>query len=292
MKICLRCGQRFKLDAWLCPNCGWAPEVHNGYISFLPDIAETSTGFDVKYFSQLAKIEEGNFWFRSRNRLILWVLNRNFPTARNFLEIGCGTGFVLSGIHKEFPDMSLSGSDIFCEGLDYAKTRVPSATFLQIDARRIPFEEEFDIIGAFDILEHIEEDTLVLKQMFNAVKKKGGVILTVPQHKWLWSAQDEIAFHRRRYSRIELEKKMRDAGFQIVFRTSFLSLLLPAMVLSRFRSHFLSYSNKPNNAIRELQINPIINRIFEKICNIERSILKKGISLPAGGSLLCVGRKD
>ena len=64
-----------------------------------------------------------------------------------------------------------------------------------MDARRIPFEDEFDVIGAFDVLEHIKEDEQVLVQMHRAVKSGGGIMLTVPQHMFLWSEQDVQAHH-------------------------------------------------------------------------------------------------
>ena len=107
MKVCLACGQRFEADDWRCPGCGQSPELHNGYFAFSPDLAETSDGFSAEYFTQLAKLEAGHFWFRSRNRLLIWALRRYFPHASSFLEIGCGTGFVLSGIRQEFPELML-----------------------------------------------------------------------------------------------------------------------------------------------------------------------------------------
>jgi SAM-dependent methyltransferase len=107
-----------------------------------------------------------------QERLIHWVLRHYFPQARNFLEIGCGTGFVLLGIQNAFPGLSLSGSELFGEGLTYAHDRLPHVPLFQMDARRIPFEDEFDVIGAFDVLEHIQEDENVLFQMAQATKKE------------------------------------------------------------------------------------------------------------------------
>ena len=61
-------------------------------------------------FSRLASLKAGHWWFRSRNRLILWVLERVIQKPfKDFLEIGCGTGFVLEGISRAFPYARLSG---------------------------------------------------------------------------------------------------------------------------------------------------------------------------------------
>jgi SAM-dependent methyltransferase len=292
MKYCLACSQSFTSKEWVCPHCNWKPSRCNDYIFFAPEFMDVGEGFDVDYFAQLAGIEGKNFWFKSRNKIIIWLLHRFFSCAESIFEIGCGTGFVLSGINKEFPSTRLFGSDIFIQGLDFAKRRVPKAIFYQMDARKIPFEDEFDIVGAFDILEHIEEDELVLFRIFKSLKRKGGIILTLPQYKWLWSPQDEQAHHKRRYTRIELINKMEGAGFKVIFITSYISLMFPLMVIDRFFARFIAFSTTRNHdAIKAISINPLMNRILELICNLEIFFLKKGLTFPMGGSLICIGVK-
>jgi len=158
-----------------------------------------------------------------------------------------------------------------------------------MDARQIPFEMEFDVIGAFDVLEHIDEDDVVLQQMFQAIKPGGGVILTVPQHRFLWSIVDEYSFHKRRYTRKKLIKKVKDAGFQVVYATSFVSFLLPLMLLSRIRRQKTRDNFDP---VAELKINFCLNMIFENTLEIERAFIKFGFSFPAGGSLLMIAKRN
>lgn len=246
-------------------------------------------GFKAHYFKELAELEAGNFWFSARNKLILWALHKYSPELQSFLEIGCGTGFVISAISKRFPEVRLAGSEYLEEGLVYARQRVPGAEFTQMDARRIPYESELDAIGAFDVLEHIEEDEAVLQQIYKALKPGGFVFITVPQHRWLWSAVDEYACHVRRYGANELHEKVCTAGFVIIRSTSFVSTLLPAMYLSR-----LLQRNKTDvsmAAMAELRINPILNKIFEWLLNFELVLIRVGISLPVGGSRLLVACK-
>ncbi|MEO0273363.1 MAG: class I SAM-dependent methyltransferase [candidate division WOR-3 bacterium] len=179
MKKCLNCNSQFHSQNWHCPACGYTPPFLEGHISFAPELAAACEGFDASAFPILAQLEAKNFWFRSRNRLIIYAIKHYFPQAQTFLEIGCGTGFVLQGIEKNLPHLTCSGSEIFSKGLEFANQRLSKTTLFQMDARKIPFIEEFDIIGAFDVLEHIEQDYEVLEQMYQATKIGGGIILTV-----------------------------------------------------------------------------------------------------------------
>lgn len=289
MKVCLSCKERFQAQGWRCPACGESPQKKNGFLSFSPELAKQNQGFGADFFKELARLEAANFWFKTRNRLLVWALRRYFPNASNFLEVGCGTGFVLLGMRRNFPELRLSGSEIFDEGLTFAQERLPDISLFQMDAREIPFENEFDVIGAFDVLEHIEEDTAVLLQIFKATKPGGGAVLTVPQHRFLWSIVDDLSFHKRRYERGELLEKVRQAGFTVLRVTSFVSFLLPAMLVTRLRKR----RPQPGfDLYAELKINRHLNAVFEKVIRTELSFIKAGFSFPAGGSLLVVARRD
>ena len=287
MKVCLVCRHRFQAPAWACPACGRSPAVRGRYPAFAPDETEAVDSYDAACFSRLAALEAGNFWFEARNRLLVWALRRYFHTARSFLEIGCGTGFVLAGIRRAFPALALAGAEIFSEGLAHAGERAPGAALFQMDARRMPFEEEFDVVGAFDVLEHIEQDVAVLSEMFRAVRPGGGIMLTVPQHPFLWSRVDEHARHKRRYTRGELIGKVRGAGFEIARATSFVSLLLPAMAISRIAAG----TARRSDPLPELGMGPRMNAALTRVLAVERTLIERGVSFPAGGSLLVVARK-
>jgi len=206
---------------------------------------------------------------------------------KNFLEIGCGTGFVLSGVASAFPEVRLSASEIDSAGLPFVRQRAQNANIFQMDARRIPFREEFDLIGAFDVIEHIEEDEEVLNQIYNACKPGGGVIITVPQHPRLWSEVDVFSHHKRRYTKKELVNKIQKSGFEIIETISFVSLLLPMMFLSRLKN----VSKKDFDPMREFSMSHFLNRTLEKIMDFERILIQAGLGFPGGGSLLCVGKK-
>jgi len=284
MKICLGCGQRYQQENWRCPVCGWIPPQCLGFISFAPDIVAREVGFKSELFERLRTAEERHFWFRSRNSLLAWSLQTYFPNALSFLEIGCGSGTVLLRLRATFPGLKLVGGDALYEGLALGR-RIPGVTLFQMDARCIPFENEFDVIGAFDLLEHIEEDETVLRQMYRATKSGGGILVTVPQHKWLWRPWDVLSGHRRRYFRNELVQRMEQAGFCIIRCTSFVSFLLPLILLVRL------FEEKTRDPVKELKINPLLSAFLEKALTLERLLIRFGISFPAGASLLIIAFK-
>ena len=206
------------------------------------------------------------------------------------MEVGCGTGFVLEGISHALPSMQLVGSEIFPEGLAFAAERIDGgAKFLQMDARQIPYVAEFDIIGAFDVIEHIQEDEVVLQQMHQALKPHGLFTLTVPQHPSLWSPVDEYSCHVRRYTARGLHEKVSRAGFEIIRSTSFVTTLLPLMFLSRLLQRGKGIENL--DAASELKINPVLNRFLEYCLYFEVLLIRFGVSFPVGGSRLVVARK-
>jgi SAM-dependent methyltransferase len=289
MKRCLSCNARYASSTSNCPNCGFVPALVDGFDSYAPDLAHDGGGFKSDYFSELARLEDANFWFRSRNKLLMWAIEKYCPNFQSLLEIGCGTGYVLTGVSKRFPRATLYGSEIFIAGLGFAATRLPSAKFMQMDARNLPFVNEFDVIGAFDVLEHIKEDEKVLSQMYAALKPEGLMLLTVPQHAWLWSSVDEYAYHERRYADSDLRRKIEAAGFRVIRSTSFVTTLLPAMMISRFLQQ--KVSNQKFDAAAELKISPWLNYLFEKMLGAEVAMIRCGVNLPFGGSRLIVARK-
>ena len=284
MKVCFACGARFASEGWKCRECGHAPAA-NGFVRFTED--EELAGFPEESFDHLPEQEERSFWFRSRNRLIEWALRKYFPGARSFFELGCGTGVVLRALRSCRPDLALAGGEPFAAGLEVARSRLPDVPLYQLDGRRLPFEAEFDVAGAFDVLEHIDEDEAVLRQLHQAVKPGGGLLVSVPQHPWLWSPLDDYSHHRRRYTAEELVRRVQAAGFRVLRRTSFVSLLLPAVAYSRWRGR----GRETCDPTEEFRLPGSVERAFGGAMTAERGLIRLGVSFPAGSSLLLVARR-
>jgi len=239
-------------------------------------------------FDLLARWEQRHWWFAWRNLILLRAFRRFAPRLHSYLEVGCGTGFVLRGISDAYPNARLMAAELHLAGIGIAKRRVPRAIFEQMDVRSMTSSDEFDAIGAFDVIEHIREDQLVLRNFHHALKATGTLFISVPQHPALWSAFDEHAMHQRRYTRAELFLKLEAAGFKIVYATSFVTTLLPVMWAARRRSN----ANKTYDPAAELRVNPSLNASLYLAMAMDYALIMTGMSLPFGGSLLVVARKQ
>lgn len=246
-----------------------------------------SGGFQAHLFKDLFELEARNFWFKNRNRLLLHFMENFAKSSGRFVEIGCGTGFVISAIKRRFPNLEVFGTELFEEGLSFAKKRVPNATLIQMDAKNISYENYFDVVGIFDVLEHIDEDELVLNQLHKALTPDGRIFITVPQHPSMWSQIDDLAHHVRRYSRDDLLEKLRRANFTPIHVTSFMTLLLPVMCLSRW----LNKRKANYDPMSEFNIPRWLNQALELVLRVELALIKIGVQFPVGGSLFVVARR-
>jgi SAM-dependent methyltransferase len=253
-------------------------------------LANVVDGFDREAFSRLSQLEEGHFWFVARNALIVGLVSRFFPNARSFLEIGCGNGNVIRAVAAVRAWSRLTGSDLHPAGLAIARKRLGTTIELvQADAQRMHMANVFDVVGAFDVLEHIHDDESVLRTIRLACRTGGGVILAVPQHPSLWSPADEAAHHVRRYQRGELEKKLVGNGFEVLFTSSFNFVLFPLMAASRLYSR-LRREPADLSIEREGRISAPVNSVLSALLGGEVRLTLAGIRWPIGGSRVIVAR--
>ncbi len=290
MKLCPRCRRPFQAPDWCCPACGHRPPRLGEVVLCRPDDWQDEIHFPDTH-QELYRLEEGSFWFRHRNRVVIDALRRHFPQAANLLEVGCGTAYVLAGVARARPELELTGSDLSPQALALAARRLPRARWVQADLCRLPFQEEFDLVAALDVLEHIPDENAALAAIRRALRPGGGLLLTVPQHPWLWSALDGISGHQRRYRRAELRQRLEEAGFEVGWMGSFVSLLLPLLLVSRLAWKLGGKDLTPSRAERHLSLPPLLDRGLEAACALELPLLRAGVSLPLGGSLLCVARR-
>jgi SAM-dependent methyltransferase len=276
-------------DALACDACGWRPPRHDGYALLAPALAAEGSDYNPAGFDALAAAEHWHFWFAPRARLLAGLIAKHFPQARSFLEVGCGTGYVTGVIGRERSWQRLAGAEVSADGLAHAARLLPpNVELMQLDARDMHFRDAFDVIGCFDVVEHITEDQAVLEAFHGALAPGGGVVLSVPQHMWLWSQADDYAQHKRRYAHGELEERCRSAGLEVLASMSYNSVTLPLMLASRLipRSGM-----KEGAAADELTPPKGVNAVLKAMLQAEVTLSLAGLHLPFGGSRVVVARK-
>jgi SAM-dependent methyltransferase len=167
---------------------------------------------DKSYEEKYHDIEEWNWWFVSRRKAILSLLEGTDKHAR-ILDIGCAGGPLLNEL-KQQGFGNAAGADFSAEAVAKCKARGLQA--YQMDAQSLDFKpNSFDILIASDSLEHLEKDEQALANWFRILKPGGRIIVFVPAYMFLWSDQDVVNYHFRRYTKSNLLAKMKHAGFSI-----------------------------------------------------------------------------
>jgi len=184
--------------------------------------------------------------------------------------------------------------ELWFDGLRFAQKR-SAARLVQGDVRNYPFGKQFDLIGMFDVLEHVPEELETLCALREALTPNGKLILTVPAHQYLWSYFDEAAHHCRRYAPAEIRARLSGAGFQVEFMSQFMACTFPIVWFWRK----VSGSRQPGGsgnarelAAREFRVVPLINGVLTILLKLEGLWLSGGHKLPIGTSLIVVARKQ
>lgn len=290
MKHCVRCGHDFDTPEWTCPGCGFAPEMVRGVPSFVdPSLRHGPAEFDRSVYERMMANEERSFYYQTRRKILAWAFFRFFPEAHRILEMGTGTGIILSALLEQRPDLEAWGSDLELDSLDLTRARTGGkARMFHTDAAHIPFRDHFDAIGAFDVIEHIEDDTAALRDMHAALRRGGGILVSVPQHMSLWSRLDRETGHKRRYVGTELADKVRAAGFDVRFDSSFMATLFPAQYVSR---RLLTPKDERARFDDEHSLPGPINSLLAGLLEMEMALIRTGLQLPFGGMRFIAGRK-
>jgi len=246
-------------------------------------------------FKSLFSAEENHFWFRYRNKILgdnVFNLLKDHKNPR-ILELGCGNGNVINEIQKRVPSATLIGSELHEEGLLNARSRL-NCELVQADIYNLPDWRPFDLIGLFDVLEHLPDDVKALKEIRKSLKPGGKLVLTVPASMKLWSYVDEVAGHYIRYSSDILNNALLNAGFIVQKNDPFMAPLFPAMWLVRNLTQLkkklgITGNKDPRTlANEELRVSSFMNFTMGTILGIEGKLLNKGLRMPFGTSILAI----
>lgn len=266
----------------------------------LPSKLSASRSYDPTYFALLFAIEDRHFWFRARNEVIATLASQitaGLPSGYRVLEVGCGTGNALRVLEEACPGGMVVGMDLFAEGLQYARRRT-DCPLVQGDMHAPPFGTQFDLIGLFDLLEHLPDDMQILRTLHAMLTQEGVLVLTVPAHPSLWSYFDEASRHCRRYRPAALESKLIRAGYRVEYLTQYMASIFPLVWMGR-RLAALTARRSASDArrthdlaARDLRIMPVVNDLLALLLAQEAHLIACRRPLPIGISLLAVAGKD
>ncbi len=154
----------------------------------------------------------------------------------------------------------------------------------------LPFGDgAFDLAVALDVLEHVPDDRLALRELGRVVAAGGRLVVTVPQYAWLWGEHDVVSHHHRRYTRALLGGRARDAGWEVERMTAFNSALLPPIAAARLVQRLRRRAVPSDDLARTPP--GAVNDVLERVLAAEAAWIARGRDLPAGVSLLAVLRR-
>jgi SAM-dependent methyltransferase len=255
-------------------------------------------GYNPEFFSALFDVEDRHFWFTARNRAIAGVVahaTQGLARGYRVLEVGCGTGYTLKMLEEVCSGGRVFGMDLYLEGLKFARRRT-SAPLLQGRMEAPPFSTGFNVVGMFDVLEHLADDRGALSRIRALLVPDGCFVVTVPAGRALWSRFDEESQHQRRYEADDLREKLVTAGFRVDYLTRFMATLYPIARAGRFvsdrvrRRRRMQGRDEGSAVLDEIRIRPVINGVLSSVLAQEARLLERGWTLPMGTSLLAMAR--
>ncbi len=242
---------------------------------------------------KMRKLEDTYWWFVGRRHLVRDLIERFAPDRDplTILDAGCGTGGTLEHLRGMG---ELWGCDIATEALEACRARgFEHIECCSVQSLDFP-DERFDVVISCDVLEHMEADDRAMAEMARVLRPGGILVLTVPAHRWLWSAHDEALDHLRRYETAGLRRLIEGAGLEIELYSKAVAISMPAILASvayrRLRRLFSGRGEKADQtALFELPTP--LNRALIWMLDVETWLMRY-ISLPIGASLVAVARKS
>ena len=240
---------------------------------------------------QFLELERRHWWFEGRRRVFFGLLERHLGTGgdRRILDVGCGVGGMMAELQRFGQPVGLELSEPMIR-------RARERGFAQLligSAEELPLRENgVDLISAFDCIEHLERDREALSGFHRALAPGGHLVLSVPAYQFLYADNDRVAQHKRRYTRGELIRRVRDAGFEIVQATHvnfwLFPLILPAVLLGKL-FQAMRPNRVPKTNLSYVPARPV-NSTLATIFGSERHVLRR-CSMPVGHSIFLLARK-
>lgn len=210
-------------------------------------------------------------------------------TPLKILNVGVATGHTSTLLTKYGEVISVESDEECCV---FVKEKL-NIDVIHASVTNLPFKDgEFDLVCAFDVIEHVEDDILAVKELKRVCKNGGNVVVSVPALMMLWSQHDVVNQHFRRYRLSKLINLFKDNG-KIIYRTYFNFILFPLIATFRILSRsFVRKASKPGSG-SDFSVNApsIISGLLYQVFLLEIGFLQVIPRFPIGVSILLCWNK-
>lgn len=240
-------------------------------------------------YRRMFDLEDHHWWFQSRIDLMRRLVEKYCPRTSErrprLLDLGCGTGFF---IREQSREKLAFGLDFSMEALQYTRTRNVS-DLVCADSQVLPFAaESFDIVTAFDLIEHVERDDLLVSEAYRVLRPGGVLLIAVPAHPFLQGEHDDALHHKRRYRWDQLDRLFNPSIWLRRRMTWTFASIYPIVFIVRSIRKLLPASKNP---AADTKLTPRwLNRVLLEWHRLENSWAETR-DLPFGLSILTVREK-
>ena len=246
---------------------------------------------DKEYYTKYYLYERNHWWFKVRESILKEKINNLINTGNNIriLNVGVATGRTTEWLTQYGKVTSVEYDKDCC---DFLKTQL-NMEVINASVTNLPFEHNlFDMVCAFDVIEHVDDDQKAVNEMIRVCKENGTVFITVPAFMNLWSSHDDINHHKRRYAIHELKKLFKNKHGQITSTYFNTLLFLPIYLIRKILNLFadLRKDDKKQSDFALLD-NKLTSSIFYRIFLLEKYLLRL-IKFPFGISVLLTFKKN
>lgn len=248
-------------------------------------------------YYMLASREATYWWHRARRAMSAALLRRHgLARGARWLDLGCGPGGNLNFLAGMNPSMVV-GVDLSPIALQLARSVASTSGLVRADiCRGLPFiDASFDVATIFNVLYHgwVERESDVLREVVRVLRPGGLALVTEPAFAVLARDMDMIGMARRRYRRRELAAMCQAAGLDMLFASYFSSFGFPALLALNLVGR-IGVRRRREPAALALDMKPLpstVNEALYHLAALEGRLIARGLSIPLGTTLVCVGRK-
>ncbi len=241
-------------------------------------------GMESVEYTLMEEVEETMWWYQGLHAHVLGSIREYSPGFNSLLDAGCGTGGVLKAIHEAYPSARLHGLDISEQACIAARDK-SGADVVRGSVDALPHaDRSFDVLINLDVLGYDLDVDAAVRGFLRVLKPGGHAIVNLAAYQWMLSYHDRAVGQSHRYSRSEATSLFKRHGFRIVFCSYWNTVLFPLMVAQRKLA-------RSSGASDVRPFHPVVNNAFKTCLRAERALIRRGVALPFGGSVLLIAQR-